>query len=309
MTTAIRRTAASIGWFPLCPCSSPADTLSWACPLHDPLLQADCEGCSEREQRRAEERMAERQARRQTQEERQMPKAGSGFWTGVAEHDGKNMPRLEIARKLRESGMSVQAIVKALGGPTSTLYDLLSDKPEKPAAQAVRDPLEARLPVQERETETPAASEPEPEPSEERSTIDAVLFPDGYEQEFRKRGLDPKLVYHIGTGIYYPGCASGPSFLDTLALDRWAQELALQECIKHREQLHLTTAKPRACSECETCDGEQPGCPFEGDETAEQTTEQTTAAIVVPHPDAKYYALLHTGGDPAQLREPVTAAS
>ncbi len=29
--------------------------------------------------------------------------------------------------------------------------------------------------------------------------------------------------------------------------------------------------------------------------------EQTTAAIVIPHPDAKYFALLHTGGDPATL--------
>ncbi len=37
--------------------------------------------------------------------------------------------------------------------------------------------------------------------------------------------------------------------------------------------------------------------------------EQTTAAIVVPHPDAKYYALLHTGGDPAQLREQTAVAS
>ena len=25
--------------------------------------------------------------------------------------------------------------------------------------------------------------------------------------------------------------------------------------------------------------------------------EQTTAAIVVPHPDAKYYALMRTGGE------------
>jgi len=29
--------------------------------------------------------------------------------------------------------------------------------------------------------------------------------------------------------------------------------------------------------------------------------EQTTAAIVVPHPDAKYFALLHTGGNPAAV--------
>jgi 5-methyltetrahydrofolate--homocysteine methyltransferase len=29
--------------------------------------------------------------------------------------------------------------------------------------------------------------------------------------------------------------------------------------------------------------------------------EQTTAAIVVPHPDARYFALLHTGGDPAAV--------
>jgi 5-methyltetrahydrofolate--homocysteine methyltransferase len=29
--------------------------------------------------------------------------------------------------------------------------------------------------------------------------------------------------------------------------------------------------------------------------------EQTTAAIVIPHPDAKYFALLHTGGDPSAL--------
>ncbi len=37
--------------------------------------------------------------------------------------------------------------------------------------------------------------------------------------------------------------------------------------------------------------------------------EQTTAAIVIHHPDAKYFALLRTGGDPATVvTEPATVA-
>jgi hypothetical protein len=36
--------------------------------------------------------------------------------------------------------------------------------------------------------------------------------------------------------------------------------------------------------------------------------EQTTAAIVVHHPDAKYFALLRTGGNPDAVQEPVAAA-
>ena len=35
--------------------------------------------------------------------------------------------------------------------------------------------------------------------------------------------------------------------------------------------------------------------------------EQTTAAIVIPHPDAKYFALLRTGGD--KLTDPVQPES
>jgi 5-methyltetrahydrofolate--homocysteine methyltransferase len=35
--------------------------------------------------------------------------------------------------------------------------------------------------------------------------------------------------------------------------------------------------------------------------------EQTTAAIVIPHPDAKYFALLRTGGDPAATTGEVAA--
>jgi 5-methyltetrahydrofolate--homocysteine methyltransferase len=37
--------------------------------------------------------------------------------------------------------------------------------------------------------------------------------------------------------------------------------------------------------------------------------EQTTAAIVIPHPDAKYFALLHTGGDPAAVPAEAAVAS
>jgi 5-methyltetrahydrofolate--homocysteine methyltransferase len=37
--------------------------------------------------------------------------------------------------------------------------------------------------------------------------------------------------------------------------------------------------------------------------------EQTTAAIVVPHPDAKYFALLHTGGDPAMATAETAAVA
>ncbi len=37
--------------------------------------------------------------------------------------------------------------------------------------------------------------------------------------------------------------------------------------------------------------------------------EQTTAAIVIHHPDAKYFALLRTGDDPAQtVAEPAAVA-
>ncbi len=37
--------------------------------------------------------------------------------------------------------------------------------------------------------------------------------------------------------------------------------------------------------------------------------EQTTAAIVIHHPDARYFALLHTGGDPtAAVAEPAAVA-
>ncbi len=36
--------------------------------------------------------------------------------------------------------------------------------------------------------------------------------------------------------------------------------------------------------------------------------EQTTAAIVIHHPDAKYFALLRTGGTPDAIQEPVAAA-
>ena len=37
--------------------------------------------------------------------------------------------------------------------------------------------------------------------------------------------------------------------------------------------------------------------------------EQTTAAIVIHHPDAKYFALLHTGGDPAMATAEVAAVA
>jgi hypothetical protein len=37
--------------------------------------------------------------------------------------------------------------------------------------------------------------------------------------------------------------------------------------------------------------------------------EQTTAAIVIHHPDAKYYAIMRTGGDPAATKTPEPVAS
>jgi 5-methyltetrahydrofolate--homocysteine methyltransferase len=37
--------------------------------------------------------------------------------------------------------------------------------------------------------------------------------------------------------------------------------------------------------------------------------EQTTAAIVIHHPDAKYYAIMRTGGDPAIAKAPEPVAS
>lgn len=37
--------------------------------------------------------------------------------------------------------------------------------------------------------------------------------------------------------------------------------------------------------------------------------EQTMAVIIVPHPIAMYFALLHTGGDPPAVRAPEAAVA
>ena len=136
-------TAASLAWFPRCEHSSPNGALTWACPLHDPLLQSDCAGCTEREQRRAGEIRAAREQRRAREtethtEEIEMPKPGTGFWSGdhVGE-DGKSMPRLELARLLIAEGKSKAEIERTLGASPNTLCKILKadERKHKPVAR------------------------------------------------------------------------------------------------------------------------------------------------------------------------------
>lgn len=174
-------TAARLSWYPSCSHSSPAGALTWACPLHDPLLQADCAGCGEREQRRAGELLAAREIRRAReiahQEEIEMPKAGSGFWSGMhVGEDGKSMPRLELARRMRAEGMKIPKIAAALGGSESSLYAILAaeakfaEKPLRPQPKAEQAPT----PAAERVSEPELAAAPAAAPDDEPEPVPAV---------------------------------------------------------------------------------------------------------------------------------------
>lgn len=167
-------TEARLGWYPHCSHSSPNGALTWACPLHDPLLQADCAGCSEREQRRAGELLEAREIRR-ARERKQLEAMTMarkiGFWKQEIEHDGKTLTRLEIARLLIAEGKSKAEVERTLGASPNTLCEVLKaderkrKPPQEPKAEptqgptqpadepTVRDPVEVRLPVQETQRE------------------------------------------------------------------------------------------------------------------------------------------------------------
>lgn len=160
-------------FMPTCARASMVELMAWACPRHDPVLRADCQSCSERTG--TERAMIVDQLKRlvmpHTQEETAMPKAGTGWWDQVDEATGR--VRIEVAKERHADGESGNRIETEMGGPLNSLLPrlkrdgIITAKPQapKPAAAprplqvtpppvpadpTLRDPLETRIPVQDK---------------------------------------------------------------------------------------------------------------------------------------------------------------
>jgi hypothetical protein len=227
-------------WRPECGQARAIDLLTYACPLHDPVLEGDCGRCTEQEQQRAA--AMRRQRQRTATEETTMGAKGTGFWTQM--HVGENgteMPRLDLARRMLAEGRSKQEIERTMGAPTNSLLGALrSDEvqptrakgrkpvplqetppaPEPTDDAAQRDPLEARLPVQEGSGLVPARpADATPAPASD-IVVDIAA-------ECAKRGLNACSITYIGTGIGYQGSSAGTFSppITTWMLDQFAAGL------------------------------------------------------------------------------------
>lgn len=202
-------------WRPTCKLAGALDGVgsTWACPRHDPVLERDCEECTERDRQRA--------ARgRQEAEEIDVRQS---FWDGVHETDAGSMPRLEMAAKLLAEGKGLRDVEHTLGAPTNTLGRILRNRgllppgekrprkgepkrrrplqvtPPTPVDPSVRDPLETKPPRAEARPDlhrAPAESSSHEQAAEEGSldAVDTKLL----KQFVRYRGLTSECLQFAG---------------------------------------------------------------------------------------------------------------